>query len=857
MLAREFQYAGWERPDAIIAPNRVIKQYALLDASPTGAEARVPGAHSKISRTRQAASPVSRRRVSSIWSCMNRRQTRGALLALAAFIILFAASVPSAHAQSASHYYKAGQAAENRDDVQTAYEDFLKAYQKSPQDLRYRTAYERLRVPAASLHVHRGEKLRQQGDLTGALSEFVQALEIDPSNELAQQDIDETKQKMAPAQHQETSLAPGESAALADIGGPIQLKPISNDPLTLHMVQDSKVIYQAVGKAAGINVLFDPDYTSKNVQVDLANVSLYDALRIIGTITGTFWRPVTANTIFVAQNTRSKRMELDEQAVQTFYLSNVSQQNDLNDIQTALRNVFATGAKLYGVASQNAIVMRGTPDEILLAQKIINDLDKARAEVVVDVAVLEVNRDKIRNIGLTLPTSVGVQLQSPNSTTTTNNNNNNNNNGITTPTTTNQGNLTLNDLAHLNATDFAVTISQITANLLLSDSDTRVLQNPRIRASDGQQATLKIGSRIPEATGSFSNGIGAGALGGLGAVQTQFQYIDVGVNIDMKPTVHYDRDVTLKMKIEVSSESGTTTISGVQEPIISQRTIDQTIRLKEGEASVLAGILDRENNLSISGTPGLGELPILKYFFSSQQRETRNDEIVFLLIPHVVRAQQLSPLNLRQIDTGTTNALELRHVNMPQSTIEDAPVKVAPGASAMPASPSAQAPEAGSAVGAAQGAAAAMQQGPLAAPPVPATPVRVSLTPPAAPQKAGSTFKVAVDMADGKDVFAVPMQVTYDPAKMTLINVDSGDFLGHDGQAVALVHRDDGAGNIAISASRPPGTSGVSGGGTVCVLTFQAKAPGDAPIAITHLGVRNSAQQLTPSSGAQSVVHIQ
>ena len=186
------------------------------------------------------------------------------------------------------------------------------------------------------------------------------------------------------------------------MGSPVQLKPISNEPLTLHMTEDSKVVYSTVGKAAGINVLFDPEYTSKRIQVDIANVSLLDALRIVGTVSGTFWHPVTANTIFVAMNTRAKRQELEEEAVQTFYLANTAQQNDLNDIQTALRNLLVN-AKLYGVPSQSAIVMRATPDELLLAQKLINDLDKSRPEVVVDVALLEVNRDKTRTIGIQLP----------------------------------------------------------------------------------------------------------------------------------------------------------------------------------------------------------------------------------------------------------------------------------------------------------------------------------------------------------------------------------------------------------------------------------------------------------------------
>ncbi len=219
------------------------------------------------------------------------------------------------------------------------------------------------------------------------------------------------RQKNGQAPLTETALPEpsGEQAEIDSMSAPVDLRPLSNEPLTLHMTEDAKVIYQAIGKAAGVNVLFDPDYNSKRIQVDLNNVSLLDALRIVGTMSSTFWRPVTSNTIFVAQNTRIKRTELDEQAVQTFYLTNAWQQNDLNDVQTALRNVL-TSAKIYGVASQNAIVMRGTPDELLLAQKLINDLDKARAEVVVDIAVLEVSKNWERTLGIAWPSSIGVAL---------------------------------------------------------------------------------------------------------------------------------------------------------------------------------------------------------------------------------------------------------------------------------------------------------------------------------------------------------------------------------------------------------------------------------------------------------------
>ena len=370
---------------------------------------------------------------------------------------------------------QSGQQAESREDFDTAFDRFQKANAKDPKDLTYRTSLFRVRVTASTMHVSKGRKLLQAGDEQGALGEFLHAAEIDPGNEAAQQEIARVRQKngqAAPASEGASPEPAGRQQQIDSISAPAELKNVSNEPLTLHMTEDAKVVYQAIGKAAGINVLFDPDYNSKRIQVDLNNVSLMDGLRIVGTMSGTFWRPVTANTIFVAQNTRIKRTELDEQAVQTFYLTNAWQQNDLNDVQTALRNVL-TSAKIYGVASQNAIVMRGTPDELLLAQKLINDLDKARSEVVVDIAVLEVSKNWERTLGIAWPSSVGVALQPPTPP----------RHSTTSSSTTSQPartttSPTLYDLAHLKATDFAVTVGSATANLLLTDSNTKILQNP-------------------------------------------------------------------------------------------------------------------------------------------------------------------------------------------------------------------------------------------------------------------------------------------------------------------------------------------------------------------------------------------
>ncbi|HEY6488182.1 MAG TPA: cohesin domain-containing protein [Terracidiphilus sp.] len=803
---------------------------------------------------------------------MNRRAAApGAFRGIVRFALFAALAVAgldaaSLHAQSAKSYYKQGQAAEQREDYDGAFSAYQKAYSMTPKELTYKAAYYRVQLPAAAVHLKSGRRLLQNGDEQGALSEFLRASEIDPSDEAPLQEIAKVRaqhKERAPANISGLPEAASEQTELDTMAAPVQLKPVSNEPLTLHMVEDSKIVYQAVGKAAGVNVLFDPDYTGKRIQVDLNNVSLVDALRIVGTLSNTFWRPVTTNTIFVAANSRSKRAELDEEAVQTFYLTNAWQQNDLTDVQTAIRNVLPN-AHAYGVASQNAIVMRGTPDELLLAQKLVNDLDKARPEVVVDIAVLEVSKNWERTLGIAWPQSAGVALQSPTASTNTTCPT-----GSTTCTpSSTSSSPTLFSLAHLNSNDFAVTIGSATANALLTDSNTKTLQSPRIRSTDGQKASIKIGSRIPIATGSFQSGVGvAAAVTPL--AETQFQYIDIGVVIDMTPTVHYNGDVTMKLAIEVSSEGSPVTIEGVTEPIIIQKKSDQTIRLREGEASVLTGIINKQEIQSWSGLPGLSSIPVLKYLFGSKDHQISDDEIVFLLVPHIVRSPELTAANLRPVDTGTGQTIELRRISNDGGAMSMSPVAPAvptpaaePAVGTVPGSSSAQAaaPEAlaqvrSSALG--NGPQSLPQAAPNAASP-PGTPgpgsLRLSMVPSSGSTVAtGSMFQVPVVITGAHDIASVPLEVKYDPTHLALVNVGDGDFLGRDGQTVTLIHTDDPTGGlIKINTARPPGAAGMSGAGVVCVLTFQAKSAGPTTLGITRTGATTSAQQLVPAELGQA-----
>ena len=823
------------------------------------------------------------------------------VLGAAWLALLLTSVVVPASAQSAKTWNKRGQDARSREDYDAAYEAFRQAHLKKPADLRYKTRFETSKFEAAAAHVDRGRVLKQSGDTGGAVVEYQRALAIDPGNQAAAQELtllqgrppiipapgqvlppDDTATPPVPTGPstsgiapgvplQQQAVVPGETVPqVAAVAGPVVLQSVSNDAVTLHMVADTKDIYQAIGKAAGLNVLFDPEYTSKRIPIDLTNVTYLDALRVVGIEAGTFYKPVTPNTIFVAQNTRAKRTDLDELAVQTFYLTNASQQSDANEILTAIRNILDPSVKVYLVPSQNAIVMRATPDQLLLMQKLLNDLDRAKSEVVVDVAVLEVNKDKVRNLGITLPTSFGLTPQATTSTSGTSTSSTSTSTGTTTATTS-TSNLTLSNLASLNSSNFAVSIGGGTVNALLTDSDTRILQNPRIRATDGQRATLKIGSKIPIATGSYSSTLSTTASLG---VQTQFTYLDVGVNIDMTPTVHYDHEVSLKMKVEVLSQASTVTISGVAEPVIGQRSAEQVIQLKDGEPSILAGLLQRQETRGVNGTPGLGEIPFFKFFFSTQSKEVQENEIVFVIIPHIVRESILTRLNTRAIDTGTSTSLELRRdtttsvadLNAPAMASpprQDGTTSAAVAASAMigQIKQAAQMPRPGTvapgtAAAAAEQAAAAQRA--QASPPIPGAvrPISLALMAPTGAQPVGSTFQVAVMVSGAQDLYAVPMQLQFNPAVLQLVNVDAGDLLSRDGQPVSIVHRDEGNGSVTVSTSRPPGTSGINGQGTLAVLTFKAIAAGDSPLTFTKVGARNSAQGNLPAAGAASVVHV-
>jgi general secretion pathway protein D len=549
-------------------------------------------------------------------------------------ILVVALSAPAAFPDEAKNAYNRGVRAESQNQYDKAFDEFKQAYTLKPKDPRYTTAYLRIRTSAAEDHVHQGQLLRANLKLQEAVIEFQRAMEIDPTNFVARQELQSTADILKKQMDSQVPTAPAPESLLAKMAreaeGPVDLEPTSDNRLTLRLTTTADNVYKTIGKLAGINVLFDLDYKPQRISIELDDVPLREALRMVAMQSKTFWRPVSTKAIFVAAE--SKRKEFEDNVMKTFYLRNVSTPSDLQEVVSTLKGIMDI-SRIQVNAAHNSITMRGTLDQMVVAEKVLSDLDKPKSEVMVDIVVMEVSRDRLRTLGTIPPTTASI---SPPST------------------------LTLQSISHLTSGDFTLSIPGASVTALMSDSHTKILQNPEVRVLDQEKATLKIGDRIPIATGSYSTGaISGGGVSPL--INTQFQYLDVGVNIDVTPHVHSDREVTLKMVLEVSSVTGQQNIGGITQPTIGQRRIEHETRLRDGEVSLVGGILEDQESRSLSGYPWLATLPILKYLFGQEQVTRNQVEIVFAITPHIVRTEDVTEENGRLIDIGSGNILGLRH----------------------------------------------------------------------------------------------------------------------------------------------------------------------------------------------------
>jgi len=744
---------------------------------------------------------------------------------------LLAAGCPKGNAD-----FNQGRKAETLQDFDAALGFYQKALKADPYNANYKIKLNQIRFEAGQAHVKQGVALRKKGDLQGSAGEFQRAQAIDPSSPVAEQELRKTVELIA-EKNRETDAA---AEPAADSGQPPlatlppEIKPLSRAPISMKMSNDAKIVFDTIGKLAGLTIIYDPDFPARRIPVDLNNVTIEQALEIVSMQSKSVWKPMTENIIFVFPDQPQKRRDYEEQVIKTFYLSNTVQPQDLTEIVTGLRQLLDL-KRIQQLNSQNAIIVRDTPDKLLLAGKMINDIDKAKPEVIVQIEVLQARTDRLRDLGV-LPGQQASVAFTPGGTTTTS--------GSTTTTTP----LTLNDLKHLSTKDYSVTLPGATANAVLTDTFTKIIQNPEIRSVDGQPAKLNIGDRVPVATGSFQAGVGVGSTGGAGfvnpLVNTQFTYIDVGVNVDITPRVHPNHEVSLKMKVEVSSVTGTSTIGGIQQPIISQRKIDHEIRLKEGESNVLGGLFERTDTKTLNGWPGLAKIPFLRYLFSDEKTDHQENEVLIVLTPRIVRMPEWTKANLRTMYSGSETNVQVKRESDIRAPSAQAPAPaqqspVNPNQPAMtPSAPGATTP---ATVAGAQTQAA-----------------RIRFEPQALSLRVGQTATIGAVVENVNDLFSIPLLLQYNPAVISVEEVQHGGFLSGGTQEIAIVQRvDKEHGQAIISATRQPNTPGVSGSGTLIGIVIKALAPGSSNLSIVQVNAKDSQQKLIPLVTSEATLQVQ
>jgi general secretion pathway protein D len=532
-------------------------------------------------------------------------------------------------------YFQKGHKAELRKDWDTALINYERAVQSRPANAEFQLRQTHARMEASLFHLKQGKEFLRQQRVPAAMGEFQKAASIDPSNQAARQELTRLlSNEVAAKQAREKGLKEAiQSSQQQQQPVAAELQPLPQEPLTHFRISaDSKRVYETLCKLAGLNVAFTSDFQAQPVSMDLNNVTIQNALHVLSLQTHTFWRVVTSNTILVVPDNPANRRDYQTEVLKTVYLDNSLKPADRTAITTALKQILGI-QRIIDNPSANAIIIRDSPEKVKEAVALIRDLDHGKAEIMIDVTVLEADANRVRELGLSPATispsgSITQGLQGA---------------AVYSP-------LSAATLAgHIGLNDYGLVVPSAIANAVLNDSTTRIMQNPEIRVTDGDTATLRIGSRIPYATGSFLPSLGVGGStggqsGGFGGLiaSTQFQFQDVGVNVDLTPHLLPSGEIAIHAKIEISSVQPSVSIAGVNEPTFGQRQIEHDIRLEEGETSVLGGLLQTEDSTTVSGVPGLGNIPGLKYFFSDTKHEKKRTDVLIMLTPRVIRLPESS-----------------------------------------------------------------------------------------------------------------------------------------------------------------------------------------------------------------------
>jgi len=771
--------------------------------------------------------------------------------------------------------YRRGVKAEKAKRYDAAIEYFNKALKSSPENIEYQTHYRRAVIAASQGHYLKGHELFDQAKnnkkmLEAAAAEFQIALNIDPTNQMASAEMENAIKKLKEIQAKDRVS----KAELERLKEEVEKKyplirilgPKDKSQIDLKFSEESlKNIISTLAKIAGINVIYDKDIRDEKFSIEFHNVTFREALEQILAANMLFYKIIAENTILISPDNPQKRRQYEEQVVKTFYLSNA----ELNDVVNLVRNVTQI-QKIATNPQLNAITIKDTPDRIAIAQKIIEANDKSKSEVLLNIEILEVNKSVARRYGIDIAPAYEVTQQLD--------------------TGGPVGSLRGNQFGNIDAADWIFTIPAITYRLLRTDSHTKTLARPQIRASEGQQVQVRLGNRIPVPITTFS-GIGSvqqTPQAGLVSPITNYQQQDVGINIDVTPRVHHNREVTLNIRFELTSiASQGRTIN--EPPTIGNRTVNTVIRLMDGETNLLAGLLREDERKSLRGFPGIEKIPILRSIFAANDENVEQTDVIFTITPQIIRMPNITEEDLQPLWVGTEDQPRLSKAP-PMSIFEEEtkaePEEIIPEEQPMgpeipaseapaektkvtpkdkgketPGTPEVQpAPEKGKEDKVITPVETKPGQPPVQKPETtPATKEEKKVTPPdrkpPEPQKfsetpdqtivngriigpafakVGETFLISVNLDNVQDLTTAIIVLSYDAALVQMQEVREGELLQMSPTSSLSSAIDVSQKMLTIQISSDNDELGLTGSGTVCYIAFKALVKGSVQINVAN-----------------------
>jgi general secretion pathway protein D len=533
-----------------------------------------------------------------------------------------------------------GQEAFEKQNWDAAVYHYLQALAEDPTNVEYKLNLTFARQKASAEHFQRGNMLRELGRLKAARDELQMAVQLDPTNQFAAQQLARVVEEIDILGRPDGARELEEikrAAREAKVKPPV-LDPKSKDRITLNFPKPKPVqeIYQAMGKAYGFNVLFDPKLKEDRLSIELNDLTAEQSLEMVMQAAGHFYKVLDEHTIIVVDDTPQNRRDYEDLVIKTFFLSNA----EVKEVDKLLRSLIEA-RRLSTNEQLNAITLRDTADKVAIAEKLISVNDKAKAEVLVDVELLLMARRDQSDLGAALSSytfNLGLDTAAVSG-----------NEGQ-------DGFLYLDQFKNISRGDWFINIPNVVINLAKSSGNAEVLAQPQLRITEGEKASLHIGDRVPIPVTSFNTGY-QGAPGTVTPI-TSFQYQDIGIKIDVEPRVHHNREVTLKLTVEVSNLGDEVSVGPNQTAVtIGTRTITSVIRLQSGESSLLAGLIRRDTGESVTETPLLSDIPILGRLFTSKSKELRRTDLVLTLTPSIIRFPDIAEEDLAPMWVGTESQI--------------------------------------------------------------------------------------------------------------------------------------------------------------------------------------------------------